>query len=82
MAIMLTVTAIAVVDIVVRLVGSETGYATVGVMTLSIAAGLFVAIGAAFGGSLVFDYQFNVNSLDGSTAWDETELDQTPGKST
>jgi hypothetical protein len=49
---------------------------------LSIAAGLFVAIGAAFGGSLVFDYQFNVNSLDGSTAWDETELDQTPDKST
>ncbi|MGH3118161.1 MAG: DUF2231 domain-containing protein [Gaiellales bacterium] len=82
MAIMLTVTAIAVVDIVVRLVQYDTGYATVGVMILSIAAGLFVAIGAAFGGSLVFDYQFNVNSLTGSTAWDETERDQMPGKST
>jgi uncharacterized membrane protein len=51
----------------------------VGVMILSIAAGLLVAIGAAYGGSLVFDYQFNVKSLTGSTAWDETELDQTPG---
>jgi uncharacterized membrane protein len=79
MAIMLTVTAIAVVDIIVRLVQFDTGYATVGVMILSTAAGLLVAIGAAYGGSLVFDYQFNVNSLTGSTAWDETELDQTPG---
>jgi uncharacterized membrane protein len=79
MAIMLTVTAIAVVDIIVRLVQFDTGYATVGVMILSIAAGLLVAIGAAYGGSLVFDSQFNVKSLTGSTAWDETELDQTPG---
>jgi uncharacterized membrane protein len=78
MAIMLTVTAIAVVDIIVRLVGYDTGYATVGVMILSVAAGLLVAIGAAYGGSLVFDYQFNVKSLTGSTAWDETEHDQVP----
>lgn len=82
MAIMLTVTAIAVVDIIVRLVQFDTGYATMGVMILSIAAGLLVAIGAAYGGSLVFDYQFNVKSLTGSTAWDETEHDQLPaGKS-
>lgn len=82
MAIMLTVTAIAVVDIAVRLVQSDTGFATVGVMTLSIAAGVLVVIGAAYGGSLVFDYQFNVKGLEGSTAWDETDVDQTPaGKS-
>jgi uncharacterized membrane protein len=29
-------------------------------------------------GSLVYDYQFNVENLDGSTAWDETEKDQMP----
>jgi hypothetical protein len=46
-------------------------------MILSLAAGLLVAIGAAYGGSLVFEYQFNVESLEGSTVWDETELDQT-----
>lgn len=77
MAIMLTVTAIAVIDIIVRLVQFHTHYATSGVMILSLVAGLLVAIGAAYGGSLVFDYQFNVESLSGSTVWDETKVDQT-----
>lgn len=77
MAIMLTVTAIAVVDIIVRLVQMDMHFATVGVMILSLAAGLLVAIGAAYGGSLVFEYQFNVESMSGSTVWDETEVDQT-----
>jgi uncharacterized membrane protein len=77
MTIMLAVTAIVVVDIIVRLVQLDTHYATMGVMILSLAAGLLVAIGAAYGGSLVFEYQFNVESLEGSTVWDETELDQT-----
>lgn len=77
MTIMLTVTAIAVADIIVRLVKLDTHYATVGVMILSLAAGLLVAIGATYGGSLVFEYQFNVESLSGSSVWDETEVDQT-----
>jgi uncharacterized membrane protein len=78
MAVMLTVTAIVAVDIVVRLVQFDQHYATVGVTILSLAAGLLVAVGAAYGGSLVFDYQFNVESLTGSTVWDETEVDQMP----
>jgi uncharacterized membrane protein len=77
MTIMLAVTAIVVLDIIVRLVQLDTHYATVGVMILSLAAGLLVTIGAAYGGSLVFEYQFNVESLEGSSVWDETELDQT-----
>jgi uncharacterized membrane protein len=77
MAIMLAVTAIVVVDIIVRLMQMDLHYATVGVLILSLAAGLLVAIGAAYGGSLVFEYQFNVESLSGSTVWDETEVDQT-----
>jgi hypothetical protein len=28
----------------------------------------------------VYEYQFNVEGLKGSTAWDETEEDQLPGK--
>jgi uncharacterized membrane protein len=77
MTIMLTVTAIAVVDIIVRLVQRDIHYATAGVLILSLVAGLLVAIGAAYGGSLVFESQFNVESLSGSTVWDETEVDQT-----
>ena len=44
--------------------------------------GSAVAIGAAYGGSLVFDYQFNVESLSGSTVWDESEVDQTSADKT
>ncbi len=78
MAIMLTVTAVVVVDMIVRLVQLHTHHATLGVMVLSIMAGLLVAVGATYGGSLVYDYQFNVESLEGSTAWDESEKDQLP----
>ncbi len=77
MAIMLTVTAMVVVDIIIRLSQMGTHYTTASVLILSLMAGLFVAVGAAYGGSLVFDYQFNVESLSKSTVWDETEIDQT-----
>ena len=77
MAVMLTVTGIVVLDIIVRLMQQHTRYATMSVMVLSLVAGLLVAVGAAYGGSLVFEYQFNVGSLSGSTVWDETEVDQT-----
>jgi uncharacterized membrane protein len=82
MAIMLTVTAIVVVDIIVRLVQLDIHYATLGVAILSLIAGLLVAIGATYGGSLVFEYQFNVESVSGSTVWDETEVDQKPADKT
>lgn len=81
MAIMLAVTAVAAADIIVRLVQVD-DYATGGVVILSVLAGVLVAIGAAYGGSLVFDYQFNVESLSGSTAWDENEVDQMPADKT
>jgi uncharacterized membrane protein len=78
MTIMLTVTGIVIVDIIVRLVGSHHA-SSLPVVILSVLAALLVTLGAAYGGSLVFDYQFNVQSLGGSTAWDETEVDQLPG---
>lgn len=79
MAIMLTVTAIAVADVIARLARSDAAYAPPDVVVLSVLAGALVAIGATYGGSLVFEYQFNVESLSGSTVWDETEVDQMPG---
>ena len=77
--IMLTVTAVVVVDIVVRLLQSDASSAPLAVTILSVVAGGLVAVGATYGGSLVFDYQFNVEGLSGSTVWDETESDQMPG---
>jgi uncharacterized membrane protein len=80
MAVMLTVTVIVIVDIVTRLRQFSLGYAGFSTMILSILAGLLVSYGAIYGGSLVYDYQFNVESLEGKTAWDETEVDQNPGE--
>jgi uncharacterized membrane protein len=82
MTIMLTVTGIVIADIIFRLSQFDLGYATSSTMILSVLAGALVFYGAIYGGSLVFDYQFNVESLDGSTAWDETEADQMPGDKT
>jgi uncharacterized membrane protein len=80
MAIMLTVTAIVIVDIIVRLAQFDEGYAQLPTMILSVLAAALVSYGAAYGGSLVYDYQFNVEGLEGSTAWDETDVDQMPGE--
>ncbi len=82
MAVMLTVTGLVIVDIIVRLLQYHDGYAKLSTMILSVLAGALVSYGATYGGSLVYDYQFNVESLDGSTAWDETESDQLPGDKT
>ncbi len=76
--VMLSVTAIVAADIFVR-IGRYGGHrADLLTMSLSVVAALGVSLGAFYGGSLVYDYQFNVESLEGSTVWDETETDQAP----
>jgi uncharacterized membrane protein len=80
MTVMLTATAIVIVDIALRLSRFDEGGTDVPSMILSILAAALVAFGAVYGGSLVYDYQFNVESLQGSTAWDATEKDQLPGQ--
>lgn len=80
MTVMITVTALVIVDIVVRLAQYHRHYTTLLTMILSLLAGALVSYGATYGGSLVFDYQFNVQDVTNSTAWDETEEDQLPGR--
>ena len=81
MTVMLTVTAWVIVETIVRVSGFDTTTSTgFPLLVLSIVAGALVALGAAYGGALVFDYQFNVAPLKGSTVWDETEDDQLPGQ--
>ncbi|MBW3589188.1 MAG: DUF2231 domain-containing protein [Actinobacteria bacterium] len=76
--VMVVVSAIVVVDLILRWTNYNALSADVGVMALSVAAALLVSFGSFYGGELVFDFQFNVESLEGSTAWDETEVDQLP----
>jgi hypothetical protein len=59
---------------------SSKGYAQLPITILSVLAAALVSYGAVYGGSLVYEYQFNVESLEGPTVWDETEIDQMPGK--
>ncbi|HUL84669.1 MAG TPA: DUF2231 domain-containing protein [Actinomycetota bacterium] len=81
MAVMLTVTAIVIVDIAVRLGQLHDGRSSGPVTVLSVIAAGLVLFGAGYGGTLVFDYQFNVESIGKtSTVWDETEVDQFPGR--
>jgi uncharacterized membrane protein len=82
MAVMLTVTGIVIADIIIRLLRFHDGSPGMFTLVLSILAGTLVSYGAVYGGSLVYDYQFNVESMDGSTVWEETESDQMPGDKT
>ena len=78
MAVMLTVTAIVVVDILVRLGDFDTAASTSGlVMVLSVVVGGLVAFGASYGGELVFDYEFNVEQNYGGV-WAKSETDIYP----
>ncbi len=80
MAVMLTVTVLTIVNIRMHLANWDEGITDVPVLIVSVLAGALVAFGALYGGALVYEYQFNVESLKGSTVWDATEVDQLPGK--
>src|SRR5437763_7742981 len=63
MAVMLTVTGIVVADVVIRLFQWSSHVATTPlVMILSIVAAAFTVVGATYGGTMVFDYGFNVET--------------------
>ena len=67
------------VDILIRWSQFNDRAASLVVAILSILAGALVSFGAAYGGTLVYEYQFNVEDMKNSTVWDETEVDQFPG---
>jgi uncharacterized membrane protein len=79
MAVMLTVTAIVAIDLLLRWAQFEERAAGLAVAILSALAGMLVLFGAAYGGSLVFDYGFNVHQAP--TVWEESEVDHLPGAS-
>jgi uncharacterized membrane protein len=79
--IMVTVTVLALANIVWRLNDYHTAAVTpVGIMVLSIVVAALVAVGATFGGSLVFEYGFNVETAGDHPAWHRSETDVLPGQ--
>jgi len=81
--IMVTVTVLALADIALRLNGYNTETSTpFGIMVLSLGIAGLVSWGATYGGSLVFDYGFNVETAGDSPVWHPSETDVLPGDKT
>jgi uncharacterized membrane protein len=79
--IMVTVSVLAFGDIGWRLNDYHTHVTTpVGLMVLSLVVAGLVALGATFGGSLVFDYGFNVETGGDHPAYHKSETDVFPGQ--
>ena len=81
MTVMLTVTGIVILDIIIRLVqwGDNEATSTI-VMILSIIIGALTAFGATYGGSLTYDYGFNVETSGDHPVWHDSEVDVLPGQ--
>jgi len=78
--IMMAATVLALVDLVWRLNSYNTELVTpTGIAVLSVTVGVLVAFGATFGGSLVFEYGFNVETAGDHPAWHKSETDVMPG---
>jgi len=79
--IMVTVTVLVIADLAVRL-ASESGAVHTGavVLVLSLLAAALVALGATYGGTLVYDYGFNVETAGDHPVWHVSETDVFPGE--
>jgi uncharacterized membrane protein len=78
---MLTVTGVVLADLGVRWFGYADAHgAPAVVMVLSVVAALLVTVGATLGGSLVYDYGFNVETAGDSPVWHRNEVDVYPGR--
>jgi uncharacterized membrane protein len=76
---MIVVTVLALTDIALRLnVYDSRSYPTVAILVISIVIAVLVSLGAALGGTLVFDYGFNVETATDSPVWHQSETDVLP----
>jgi uncharacterized membrane protein len=79
--IMITVTVLALADIAWRLNDYHSRLVTpAGIAALSVVVALLVSVGATFGGSLVFEYGFNVETAGDHPVWHKSEDDVFPGQ--
>jgi uncharacterized membrane protein len=78
---MIAVTALALTDIALRLnVYHTRTHPSLAILVLSIVVAALVSVGATFGGSLVFEYGFNVETAGDSPVWHVSETDVMPGE--
>ncbi len=78
--IMITVTVLALADIAWRLNAYHTASCTgIALAALSAIVAILVSLGATYGGTLVFDYGFNVETAGDHPVWHTSEDDVFPG---
>jgi len=78
--IMITVTGLVLVDLVTRFGAYDARTSAPPlVVVLSVASAGLVGLGATLGGSLVFDYGFNVETAGDHPVWHPNETDVLPG---
>ena len=79
--IMVTVTVLALLDIALRLPHyNDRGCPTPFNFVVSLLVGVLVGVGATYGGTMVFDYGFNVETAGDSPVWHVSETDVLPGQ--
>jgi uncharacterized membrane protein len=79
-SIMTVATVVVLVDIGLRwLRWDDVGHSPAAIVVLSLAAALLTAFGATYGGSMVFDYGFNVETAGDHPVWHRSEVDVFPG---
>jgi uncharacterized membrane protein len=72
---------VVLVDVILRLSAYSHNASTPwGLVIVSIVAALGVSTGATIGGTLVFDYGFNVETAGDHPVWHHSEADVLPGK--
>lgn len=71
--VMIVVTVLTVLGLVMRIGGFDEGQTQLLWLVLSCLAAALVLFGAAYGGTLVFEYGFNVENID--EVWNESEQD-------
>jgi uncharacterized membrane protein len=73
---MLSVTALVLVDLAVRLTAQKDDLSSSPLVTvLSVAAALLVSLGSTYGGSMVYDYGFNVRTAGDHPVYHPSEQD-------
>jgi hypothetical protein len=77
---MVTVTLIVIADIIIRIGQWDDGVVSRVVCSLSPISAILVSIGASYGGSLVYDHAFNVETAGDSPVWHEPETDVFAGQ--
>ncbi len=78
--IMIVVTVLALVDIAARLTLHDRLSSPLPLAALSVVIAVLVSTGAGYGGSLVYDYGFNVETAVDSPVWHPNERDLLPGQ--